>query len=245
MKNILILFLLIFTISYAVAQSGVTIPEEKVISRETSIFLQETTWKKREIVLLDNGTDIPDSVIFNTEIGDSLALVQAALSATEADANYMGIARKRILEIPQKNQVYNAWNSAIQTVTAGAFNLANLKNFFYSSFYGVTGVNDPPAGIYRINLSGQTEPIWTRAIITNGGGVRFRVTDGRGGPDVSPQVQYTVNLLWQNEFEITYNGVTYTVTISGQSAPGRLQYLPPLRFQKGGTVPFNSIVRVQ
>lgn len=244
MKNIFFFLLLIFTIS-AGAQSGVTIPEERVISRETTIFLQDTSWKKREVVLLENGTDVPDSVIFNTEIGDSSALVQAALSATEADANYMGIARKRILEIPQKNQVYNAWNSAIQTVTAGAFNLANLKNFLYSSFYGVTAVGDPPNGIYRINLPGQTEPIWTRAIITNGGGVRFRVTDGRGGPDVSPQVQYTVNLLWQNEFEITYNGGTYTVTMSAQSAPGRLRYLPPLRFQKGGTVPFNSIVRVQ
>ena len=244
MKNIFFFLLLIFTIS-AGAQSGVTIPEEKVISRETTIFLQDTTWKKREVVLLENGTDAPDSVIFNTEIGDSLALVRAALANVEADANYMGIARKRILEIPQKNQVYNAWNSAIQTVTAGAFNLANLKNFLYGSFYGVTAAGDPPAGIYRINLPGQVDPIWTRAIITNGGGVRFRVTDGRGGPDVSPQVQYTVNILWQNEFEITYNGGTYTVTLSGQSAPGRLRFLPPLRFQKGGAVPFNSIVRVQ
>ena len=244
MKNIFFFLLLIFTIS-AGAQSGVTIPEERVISRETTIFLQDTTWKKREVVLLENGTESPDSVIFNTEIGDSLALVQAALSATEADANYMGIARKRILEIPQKKQVYNAWNTAIQTVTAGAFNLANLKNFLYAPFYGVTAAGDPPAGVYRINLPGQTDPIWTRAIITNGGGVRFRVTDGRGGPDVSPQVQYTVNILWQNEFEITYGGGTYTVTLSGQSAPGRLHFLPPLRFQKGGAVPFNSIVRVQ
>lgn len=241
MKNIAFVFLLLFLAASAAGQSGSIISETSQIIDSAGVYYLET------ITVYDNGTPFNRTVTDYHTLGDSIGIIQKAQDQTEANYDYLHTGIVRALEIPSINQRRNGWNTIIQAITGNALNLNDLMNNRLKGFYGVmpSSADTVETGIFRIVIQDEVAQTWARMIQLPAGGIRLRLTQGRGGPDVSPVVQYNVVFRSKTEFDITINGGTYLVSRNdGQSGEGRELWQPTVRFL-GGTTPFNNIIRVK
>lgn len=239
MKNTIFSILFLFVAFFAIGQKD-------AVTYVQTIEKSGNTYYLKTVTTFDYGLPFQNQTTTFEEIGDSLAVLARFVRLIEDERTQVQTAISRAFDLPQVQQSFNEINQAVQTFTGGT-NLQELLNDAFSTHYGVSN-NGAIVGKYRIVIPGETSETYARLLRLPGGGIRLRLIQGENGPDVSPTVQYVVNLRSSRDFQITYpaGGTVYSCWLDDGRTNIRKPIFRPLQVLiPGTTLAFSRIIKLK
>lgn len=207
----------------------------EIVEKTQTIVQQDTNYLLKTMTVKDFGYQFLDTSISYAFLGDSSTALQALFIFAEQRQLFVHAGVNRAFQIKDVRQELQAISAAYQQIT-GSDNLQDAANQNYQSIYGAGPTGDPPLGLYKIVFPNEITPTYARMVQFQSGAYRLRKTDGKGGPDVSPVAsnQYVVNPTSPKSFDITVEGVKYSMFLD-ETAQNKtalvfrpLQYIPGL-----------------